>query len=218
MRRTGPLEFVLQPYPAQSLTPAQRRGQLIAVSDTGKTVQANVLSGELPDAARARVDEMFREHSAFVWRCLLRLGVPESAAEDAIQEVFLVVYRRIDQVRPDSQVRAWLFSIARRVASHARRRQTRNARKLGALAAVDPPTPVGPEHQVVANEAVEIVERFLGALEEDQRTVFYLAEIEQLTAPEISAALGVKLNTVYSRLRLARKKFQTLLADEVPDA
>lgn len=199
------------------MTHVAQRGQLIVVSDTGESIRANALAGELPDPSRARVTALFQEHSTFVWRCLLRLGVPESGAEDALQEVFLVVYRRVEQVRDDSQIRAWLFSIARRVASHARRGEARNARKMGALAAVPSAAEPGPEQGMVQSEAVQLIERFMESLDEDQRSVFFLAEIEQLTAPEIAAALDVKLNTIYSRLRLARKKFQTMVATEAKD-
>ena len=51
----------------------------------------------------------------------------------------------------------------------------------------------------------------LSALDDEKRAVFVLAELEQMTAPEIADALSIKLNTVYSRLRAARKKFETAL-------
>ena len=57
-----------------------------------------------------------------------------------------------------------------------------------------------------------MVRSFLDELDEPQRIVFYLADIEGLTAPEIVAAVGVNLNTVYARLRLARKRFERAMA------
>ena len=61
-------------------------------------------------------------------------------------------------------------------------------------------------------EAERIVTSFLEELDEPQRMVFYLSDIEGLTAPEIATALDVNLNTVYGRLRLARKRFERALA------
>jgi RNA polymerase sigma-70 factor (ECF subfamily) len=58
---------------------------------------------------------------------------------------------------------------------------------------------------------VEFVSAFLADLDEPQAAVFHLVEIEGMSAPEVAAALGVKLNTVYARLRLARKRFERLL-------
>lgn len=53
--------------------------------------------------------------------------------------------------------------------------------------------------------------RFLAELDPKQAEVFYLAEVEGLTAPEIAAALEIKLNTVYARLRLSRERFERAL-------
>jgi RNA polymerase sigma-70 factor (ECF subfamily) len=52
----------------------------------------------------------------------------------------------------------------------------------------------------------------LDAMDEDQRTVFVLAEIEQMPVPEIATAIGENTSTTYSRLRLARKDYDRQLA------
>ncbi|HXU60160.1 MAG TPA: sigma factor-like helix-turn-helix DNA-binding protein, partial [Polyangia bacterium] len=64
----------------------------------------------------------------------------------------------------------------------------------------------------VKQQAARFVDAFLRDLNEDQRDVFVLAELEQLSAPEIVSVLGVPLNTVYSRLRLARVEFGKAVA------
>jgi RNA polymerase sigma-70 factor (ECF subfamily) len=69
-----------------------------------------------------------------------------------------------------------------------------------------------PHDQAVASEAVRFLEAFLDTLGDAQRSVFILAELEQMSAPEIADALDVKLNTVYSRLRLARAAFRDAVA------
>ena len=63
-----------------------------------------------------------------------------------------------------------------------------------------------------AREAAAVLQYFLESLPDEQREVFIAIEIEQMSAPEFEAASGVKLNTVYSRLRLARAAFEKTAA------
>lgn len=156
-------------------------------------------------APEAEFAAAYREHHAFVWRILRHLGVPELLIDDVLQDVFLVAYRRWDRVDPASSLRSWLYGIARRVSADLRRGARRREARL---AAVEPPAEQpGPEDMLAEAQAADFVDRFLAGLGEDQREVFVLAEVEHLTAPEIAAATGTKLNTVYSRLRLARAQF-----------
>jgi len=160
----------------------------------------------------ARVEEIFKTHADFVWRALRRQGVPDAEVEDAVQEVFLVVYRRVDEYVEQGSIRAWLFTISRQVASHYRRSLARRGRKLDALSD-EPVVQGGAMDARERAEAVAVVNAFLNELGEEQAMVFYLIEIEGLTAPEVASSLGVNLNTVYGRLRLARKRFETMLAE-----
>lgn len=154
-----------------------------------------------PDAAFAA---LFRDHFDFVHRNLRRLGVPPATVDDAAQEVFLVVLRRPDA--PVTSLRGWLFGIARRIAWRQRRSVARRTRLVEALA--HEPTPATDGATAVAErEAAALLESFLERLDDDKRAVFLLAELEQMTAPEIAASLGIKANTVYSRLRAARQEF-----------
>lgn len=166
-------------------------------------------AGQEPSDLEERVAELFAEHADFVWRSLRRLGVPEADVDDALQEVFLVVHRRLAEYEDRGLMRAWLFAISRQVASHQRRGMSRTERRHRAL--VVDASHEDLEELMARREAVEAVNSFLDELDEPQRQVFYLADVEGLTAPEISAALGVKLNTVYGRLRLARKRFERLI-------
>lgn len=148
----------------------------------------------------------FAEHGVFVFRVLRRLGVGDAAVDDAVQEVFLVAHRRWASYRPDASMRGWLFAIARRVASHhhrtARRREARLADVPPALA------PATPEEVASRREAAEFVADFLDGLDPEKRAVFVGCCIEGLSVPEVSEALGVNVNTVYSRLRVAKQGFQ----------
>jgi RNA polymerase sigma-70 factor (ECF subfamily) len=160
--------------------------------------------------AEERLAQLFSLHANFVWRSLRGLGVPDADAEDAAQEVFLVVYRRMAEYEDRGLMRAWLFSISRQVASHYRRGASRAERRHRALIASTADHDV--EHLIARREAAGLVDAFLNELDEPQRTVFFLADVEGMTAPEIATALGVKLNTVYGRLRLARKRFERAVA------
>jgi len=150
--------------------------------------------------------EVFAQHGDFVWRSLRRLGVQEADADDALQEVFLVVYRRISEYQDRGLIRAWLFTIARQVASHYHRGAARTEHRHRALV-VDATSP-DLEELVARREAEQVVRSFLEELDEPQRLVFFLSDVEGMSAPEIAAALGANLNTVYGRLRLARKRFE----------
>ena len=67
-------------------------------------------------------DEVYTAHVAFVWRTLRTFGVSDAQLEDAVQDVFVVVYRRLPEWEGRAQVTTWLFAIARRVASSYRRK------------------------------------------------------------------------------------------------
>ncbi len=153
---------------------------------------------------------LYHRHHGFVWRVLRRLGVPQASLDDATQEVFVVVHRRRDDLDADASVRSWLFGIARRVAADVHRGQHRRQRKHDALPLPADAPPL--DDALARSEAAELVRAFLARLDEGHRMVFMLADIEGLTAPEISQALQLKVNTVYSRLRKARLEFERAVA------
>ena len=147
-----------------------------------------------------RFRELYRRHFDFVWRCVQRLGVEPAAVDDVIQEVFLTAYRRFDTYDPERPFPPWLFGIALNVARMARRGDSRRRRR--ALAAQHPapePTDVTQRHA-----ALDQLQRLLAVLDDDQRTVVILIEIEGMSPRDVAAGLGLSVNTVYSRLRLAR--------------
>jgi RNA polymerase sigma-70 factor (ECF subfamily) len=158
-------------------------------------------------AAAGDFRALYDAHFAFVWRTLLRFGVPHAAAEDAAQEVFVTLYRRLDDYDGQTPLRSWLWGICRRVAQGEYRSRSRADRR--AESAPPPPSPsVPPDAALERKEAVDFVQRFIDGLPEELREVFVLMEIEALSAPEVAAALELKVNTVYSRLRLSRERFE----------
>ena len=172
-------------------------------------------STPVPAATRSFV-AIYRAEFGFVWRILRRLGVAAEQLEDAAQEVFLVLHRRLPGLAPDVSMRSWLFGSARRVAADLRRGQHRRERRLQAHAVVGELR--GQTRPGEQAEAAEFVQRFLARLDEDKRMVFVLTDLEGMTAPEIAVALDVKLNTVYSRLRAARAEFERAVAEDVRES
>jgi RNA polymerase sigma-70 factor (ECF subfamily) len=158
-------------------------------------------------ALEASFVELYEDHFDFVWRSLRRLGVDTPDCDDAVQDVFVVAYRRLADFEGRSSLRTWLFGISARVAKDHRRRQRRKGGLLQ-LSSRFPSPASDPHTQSEDAELLEFIERFLASLDETQRAVFILADLEQMSAEEIAEATGAKLNTVYSRLRLARKRFR----------
>lgn len=136
-------------------------------------------------------------------------GLDAATADDAAQDAFVVVHRRIADFDGRTHIRSWLFGIARRVAS-THERGSRRARRR--LEQVEPPCPAEPLDDMIARaEANDWVAEFLGGLPEAQRDAFYLADIEGLPAKDVAASLGINVNTAYSRIRLARDRFDQAL-------
>jgi RNA polymerase sigma-70 factor (ECF subfamily) len=175
-----------------------------------------------PERGSLTFDAVYEEHVEFVWRSALRLGVGEAAADDVVQQVFLVVHRRLGEFEGRSSMKTWLFGILLRTARDHRRGVTRKSPHLG-HEQVDPSLLVAdssasPFEAVSRIEASRIIDRLLESLEGDKRVVFVMAELEQMTAPEISKATGLAPKEVYSLLRAARTDFDRAAAAMRRDA
>jgi RNA polymerase sigma-70 factor, ECF subfamily len=164
-----------------------------------------------PPPALLQFEEIYQEYFDFVWRSLRRLGVWPAALDDASQEVFLVVHRRLPDFEGRSSLKTWLFGIA----LHVARRQARTAARHPAEELPDPAPAASlaetPQDEAARREAIALLYAILDELDPEKRAVFVMAELEQLTAPEIAELSGIPVNTVYSRLRAARREFETSL-------
>ena len=182
---------------------------MLAVSPSETNEEIDV-SGPRVRPVVPAFDRVYEEHFDFVWRSARRLGVADEALDDVAQEIFLVVHRKLSEFEGRSSLRTWLYAIARRVVSDHRRSARRKR----------PHTPLPetlsssatPHGDAVRQQAATILHAFLESLPDEQREVFVLAELEQMTAPEIAEATAAPVNTVYSRLRLARQSFERCVA------
>lgn len=173
----------------------------------------------LPMSAGLDLAAVYRQHHDLVWRSLRALGVDTALADDATQDVFMVVHRRSDDYDGTTPIKRWILGITRNVAWKYRERSSRSASRLRPLTEPDDAAPPQlaivsppPEDAIARREAAQVVERFIEGLDPKKRAVFMLCEIEGFSAPEVSQTLGIKLNTVYSRLRIARGKFEQAIA------
>jgi RNA polymerase sigma-70 factor (ECF subfamily) len=177
-------------------------------------MSANAHSGSAP---RPTFEDVYRLEFDYVYRSLRRLGVPDKELLDLAHDTFLVVFRKLASYDPARPLRAWLFGIAFRVVSEYRSRPVQQRETSDEeLAAI--PINGEAEARVQGREARETVLAALDRLTPDKRAVFVMHELDGCAAPEIAEALSIPVNTVYSRLRVARQDFvaalQTLQREE----
>jgi RNA polymerase sigma-70 factor (ECF subfamily) len=153
--------------------------------------------------------EIYDEHFRFVWRSLRRLGVRESDVPDAVQDVFLVVHRRLADFEGRSKLSTWLFGICFRVAgdrrklAHVRRRDGGDEPLLDCA---DERADVGAEAE--RRQGLAMLGAILDEMPLEQRAVFTLFELEGMSGDDIAETLEIPLGTAYSRLRIARDMFR----------
>jgi len=146
-----------------------------------------------PGSGLDAFDAIYDRELDYVWRSLARLGVPAGDLPDAVHEVFIVLHRKWDEIDRERTLRPWLFGVARRVAADAR------AKRRELPASIEPPAGADP---LAAQR--ELLYRAMDVLDDDRRIVLVLHDLEGHTGAEIAAMLDLPVNTVHSRLRLAR--------------
>ena len=158
---------------------------------------------------------LYETHFRLVWRNLRRFGVADELLEDAAQDVFVTVHRRWESYDPNaSSIETWLFGIVIRVAHYHRRTLRRRLARLvpwlwgGSLHEISSDLD-GPAEVVAKRQAARLLDCILDELGEHQREILVLVDVEQISVPEAAAVLDVNLNTAYTRLRTARRRFES---------
>lgn len=157
--------------------------------------------------ADGRLRAAVTAHVALVWRVLRRAGLGPADAEDASQDVFWVLAQRIGGV-PERAQRSFLVSTALRVASDRRKSKWHRSVSGGLDAEARPSLEPLPDEVLDRRRAEALLDEALDTLEPDDRAVFILAELEQMTRAEVAQALEIPAGTVASRLRRAREGFE----------
>ena len=172
---------------------------------------SSIVEASLAHAAAfvpASFDEAYREHVQTVARWARHLGGTDVDVEDIVQEVFLVVSRRLAGFRGDARFTSWLFEITRKiVANHRRRRRwlvLGTGKEVWARLASSDRDPLA---ELERRQAGALVYRALDRLPEKYRTVLVLYEIEGLSTREIAELCQLHLSTLKVHLFRAREKF-----------
>lgn len=196
-----------------SYEPAKKSGVLTHSMDVlGRKRPKEPVCAE-PPAQTVEFAQIFRETAPFVWRALRRLGVRESDAEDLLQEVFLLVHRKLPEFEGRSSLRTWIYGFCVRKALDYRR-LARIRREVATESMPERASDIDADRQLGVRQACDRLDAILDALDDSQRVVFVLFELEQLSMKEIAVLTGVPLQTAYFRLYAARKHVRQALGSD----
>jgi RNA polymerase sigma-70 factor, ECF subfamily len=161
--------------------------------------------------ASPEFEAVFAQHAGFVWRVLSRYGVPERDLEDLCQEVFVVVFKSLAQFEGRSALKTWLYGICRRVAANYRKRAVHRHEQPveKVMESAGERVSEGDAFDALAGkQSLALLQGLLAALPAEQREVFELYEIEELTMREVAEILECSQNTAFSRLYAARRELE----------
>jgi RNA polymerase sigma-70 factor (ECF subfamily) len=163
-----------------------------------------------PPSAPFDTGAVFEEHFDYVWNSLRRLGVRDPDLEDVVHEVFLKIHQRRQDFDATRPMRPWLFGFAMRVAADYRRLARHRMEASGVDVDATDPEPFADE-RVERRRQRAAVEAALDTLPLERRAVLVLHDLDEVPVPAIAEALGIPLNTAYSRLRLAREELRVAI-------
>ena len=162
--------------------------------------------GDREHRRRQRFDELFAAHSSDIVAYCSWRGGAASDAQDAVAEVFLTAWRRLDAVPEGNAARVWLYATARRVLANQRRSRRRHAALQERLALEA--APARPAHS--PDRETALVHEALRRLRPVDREALLLAEWEGLSPAEIAGVMGCRAVTARGRLHRARRRFRSI--------
>jgi len=178
----------------------------IARTSPGTNVISRVKARPADEVLRAIVDE----HYEFVWRSLRRLGVRPPDTDDAAQQVFIIVARKVESIEPGKE-RQFLFGTLMRVAANARRARAK-LREVPEDEASDGPIVLPTvEARLDRAQARAVLDEILANMADELRVVFILHVLEELPLAEIATIVEAPPTTVVSRLRRAREELDAAI-------
>ena len=169
--------------------------------------------------------ELFERHEKRLWNFLRRFVRDKATAEDLLQEVFLRVVKSAVQWQPSAKVSTWLFTIARNLCTdQARRAEFRQAESLDQAKAGEDGSGLrridrvaadsgDAEKEAMGHEIASLVDRAVGELPVEQREVFLMREVMDMSFAEIAAQMGASEPTVKSRMRYALQRLRSRLGE-----
>jgi RNA polymerase sigma-70 factor (ECF subfamily) len=151
---------------------------------------------------RDAMQQLYEHCSARVYALMVRI-VGRQDADDLTQQVFLQMFRKLDQFSGESKLETWLYRLATNEAlQHLRRKQRQSAGPLVSdLSGNDPDS-------LIESEKVEMLELALSRINPELRAIISMKEEQHLSYREIADSVGVPEGTVGSRLNRARKELR----------
>jgi RNA polymerase sigma-70 factor (ECF subfamily) len=188
------------------------------------SLSERMLLGRLVKRDEDAFNQIVRAYSDRVYNLVLRLVGSPSEAEDIAQEVFVTVFKSIDTYRGEAKLSTWILRIAanhskNRIKYLSRRRTTGQELKDGTDAtemADEGKAPVqahfeAPDVMLEAAETEQLLQEAIAKLDEEQRLLVVLRDVEELSYDEIAEITGLPEGTVKSRLHRARMALKDLL-------
>ncbi|NUP11933.1 MAG: RNA polymerase sigma factor [Polyangiaceae bacterium] len=163
----------------------------------------------------AAFDALYARHEPAIFRFLWRLSGRRDVAEDLFQETWLSVARHAERLTDDTDIVAWLFTIARNRYRSYRRWALLDLTRIAELGREPVDDVRSPEHDVDARNSAAAVSRALGRLSATHREVLLLAVVEGLAPRQVAAVLGLTPEAVRQRLHRARAELTSKLEREV---
>ena len=177
----------------------------------------SLVDGPEPAVAQSstpKFAKIYTTYFSFVWSMARYMGVESTSLDDVVQDIFVIICERLHTLQHPEALRSWIYGIARRVVSTHHRTQRSALITTGTVRLepelIHPELPT-PQQLAEQSERAKLLWKLVSCLDEQKREVFVLAELEEMTAPEIATVTNVPLNTVYSRLRAARQELEEAL-------
>jgi RNA polymerase sigma-70 factor (ECF subfamily) len=225
------VEATLAPTPTTAIAAkASHPGRLRAARPRPAfqmSLSERLLVARLVNRDEEAFDEVVRQHGDRVFNLVLRMVGSRAEAEDIAQEVFVTVFKSIDTFRSEAKLSTWLLRIA---TNHAKNRIKYLARRReqgsepngndSADLADEGKAPAqshihGPDVLLEAAETEDIMQQAIATLDDDQRLLIVLRDVEELSYEEIVQITGLPEGTVKSRLHRARMTLKQLLEDKL---
>ena len=174
--------------------------------ETALTTALTAPAQMIAPAASADFGEFVRLHQRRVYRVISLLVKDEDAADTLTQECFLRAYQNLTKFRGECRVETWLLRIAvNLVRDHVKNRRSSFWRKLIGLDEADEATPIAaaqasPERAMLARAELQAVLAATELLSPQQRAVFLLRFVEEMSLAEIAEVLGVRVGSVKAQL------------------
>jgi RNA polymerase sigma-70 factor (ECF subfamily) len=161
------------------------------------------------------VGALFDAHAPYLCRVVQRLTGSAEAAEDVVQEVFVLAWRRRHELEDRNGIRTWLYRVAVNHVRHGRRSYARYQNVLDRFTKRPDTDPLElpPDEAALRRQRGERIAACVAKLSDKQREVFVLYELEEIEGNEIAEILDIPINTVWSRLRLARAAFREIWSE-----